>query len=198
MVVQPREGRYHLLDRSQTPLERPFLESAPWCRKSEMGWEEQSARPRGGTHLNLAGSGCLRRNSRSKNGIRHGYSLPTPEQPGRLSRGPAGQDQRGGRAICDLIADAPAPGTQRFPQAARRLPPEAQSDPDPAPWPGGTARLGARPFPPSPGILGASEVVRQDRSPGTLATPSSVPGKPSSPQCGWFSSAPRWLVVSAP
>jgi hypothetical protein len=42
-----------------------------------------------------------------------------------------------------------------------------------------------------------SEVIRHDGSPRTLGTPSSVTGEPCSPQSGWFSSAPRWLVLSA-
>jgi hypothetical protein len=41
-------------------------------------WEKQSVSPRGGTYINLAGTGCLRRNSCSQKGLRHGYSLPTP------------------------------------------------------------------------------------------------------------------------
>jgi hypothetical protein len=40
-------------------------------------WEEPSGRPRGGTYINLAGSGCLRRNSSSTKGLQHRYSLPT-------------------------------------------------------------------------------------------------------------------------
>ncbi len=44
---------------------------------------------------------------------------------------------------------------------------------------------------------GHLEQIRHGRAPGAKDLPRSLTGAPGSPQNGWFSSAPRWLVLSA-